>query len=140
MVTNWVQSCLKNLLRARRRRGCRRGAATFRPRMEALERRLAPAAGALDLTFGSGGKVITDFDTTFERGNAVALQTDGKIIVVGTTDQGGSGTNFAVARYNANGTLDTSFSGDGKTATDFDGGSDEATGVAIQANGKIVVA
>src|SRR5262249_7270880 len=75
--------------------------------VERLEDRLAPAAGALDLTFGTGGKVTTDFAGSIERGNAVALQPDGKIVVVGSTDFGGSGSNFAVARYLADGTLDT---------------------------------
>jgi uncharacterized delta-60 repeat protein len=69
----------------------------------------------------------------------MALQPDGKIVVVGSTDSGG-GTNFALARYNPDGTLDTTFSFDGKVATDFAGGTDEAFGVAIQADGKIVVA
>jgi len=109
-------------------------------RVEKLEDRLAPAAGALDLTFGTGGKVTTDFRGTIEQVNAVALQTDGKIVVVGTTDFGGSSTNFAVARYLSDGTPDPGFSGDGRTATDFNGASDEAHGVAIQADGKIVVA
>jgi uncharacterized delta-60 repeat protein len=52
---------------------------------------------------------------------------------------GQSGTRFALARYDANGTLDTSFSGDGKQTTAFGGQSDIATGVAIQEDGRIVV-
>ena len=61
----------------------------------------------------------------------MALQGNGKIVVVG------GGSSFALARYNPNGSLDTVSPGDGKQTTDF-GGADEATGVAIQANGKIV--
>ena len=70
------------------------------------------------------------------RANGVALQTDGKIVAVG-----GSDGDFALARYNSNGSLDPSFSGDGKQTTDLGGGfnPDRATGVAIQADGKIVV-
>jgi serralysin len=57
----------------------------------------------------------------------VALQGDGKIVAVGY------GEDFGIARYNPNGSLDTSFSGDGKQATDF-----APFGVALQGNGKIV--
>ena len=67
----------------------------------------------------------------------MALQGDGKIVVVGTSATG-SGGDFALARYNPNGSLDTSFSGDGKQTTDFGGVGDGATGVALQADGKIV--
>src|SRR4051795_5332525 len=73
--------------------------------VERLEDRLAPAEGALDLTFGTGGTVTTDFDASNDLGNAVAIQPDGKIIVVGITDSGGSGRNFALARYLTDGTL-----------------------------------
>ena len=65
----------------------------------------------------------------------MALQADGKIVAVG---YGGSSRDFALARYNPNGSLDTSFSGDGMQTTDF-GGTDVAHGVAIQGDGKIVV-
>ena len=51
---------------------------------------------------------------------------------------GQTGTAFALARYNTDGTLDSSFSGDGKQTTSFAGQSDIATGVAIQADGRIV--
>ncbi len=65
----------------------------------------------------------------------MAIQADGKIVAVGPS--GADGGDFALARYNPNGSLDTSFSGDGKQTTDF-GGVDRANGVAIQADGKIV--
>ena len=93
--------------------------------------------GTLDTTFSGDGKQTTDFGG-YEQANAVAIQSNGKIVVVGysannSTTQGAA---FALARYNPNGSLDTSFSGDGKQAigSDFD----SATAVAIQANGKIV--
>ena len=90
------------------------------------------AAGNLDLTFSGDGKQTTDFGATNDGGNGVALQANGKVVVVG-----GSGGDFALARYNPNGSLDTSFSGDGKQRTVF-GGSFGALAVALQPNGKIV--
>ena len=65
----------------------------------------------------------------------MALQGDGKIVAVGAAAR--PRNDFALARYNPNGSLDTSFSGDGKQTTDF-GGSDGASGVALQGDGKIV--
>jgi len=97
--------------------------------------------GGLDATFGTGGLVITDFGGS-EEIFAAALLDDGKIIVVGQFGD----ADFAVARYLANGTLDTTFGTgdadgvDGITVTDFSGGEDFAFGVAIQSDGKIVVA
>ncbi len=97
------------------------------------------AAGALDPGFGSGGLVTTSFGTKYDRARALAVQSDGKIVVVGTT--GVSPGKWAIARYTANGTPDASFSGDGKLTTSFPAGSYQgAQGVAIQDDGKIVVA
>jgi uncharacterized delta-60 repeat protein len=90
--------------------------------------------GSLDTTFSGDGKQRTDFGTGQNSANGVALQDDGKIVVVGTANFG----DFAIARYNPNGSLDTTFSGDGKQTTDFFGNGDAASAVAIQANGKIV--
>jgi uncharacterized delta-60 repeat protein len=69
---------------------------------------------------------------------AIALQSDGKIVAVGYSHPPIVASDFAVARYNTDGTLDTTFSGDGMQLTNF-GGEDQARGVAIQPNGKIVV-
>lgn len=96
--------------------------------------------GSLDAGFGTGGKVRTDFGAG-ETAEDLAIQTDGKIVAVGSTGQPGS-FDFAAARYNANGTLDTSFDGDGKAVINFGGGTtsiDNASAVAIQQNGKIVI-
>lgn len=83
--------------------------------------------------------MITDFaPNRNDFANGVAIQADGKIVLAGRT--GGNGGRFALARYNTNGTLDTTFSGDGKVRTDFGNGLDAAHGVALQANGKIVAA
>jgi uncharacterized delta-60 repeat protein len=94
------------------------------------------APGDLDPTFSGDGKQTTDFSFGFSRAAAIAHQPDGKLVAVGT-DLGHLGGDFALARYNADGSLDTSFSGDGKQTTDF-GGSGGATGVALQGDGKIV--
>jgi uncharacterized delta-60 repeat protein len=69
--------------------------------------------------------------------SAIALQGDGKIVVVGQT---GDVYDFALARYNSNGTLDTSFGTDGKLTTDFTGANDLPFSVAVQPDGNIVVA
>lgn len=100
--------------------------------------------GTLDLNF-NGGRIVTNFGQFGGSGaedfiNAMALQPDGKIIVAGFSDLD-VGRRFAIARYNANGTLDTTFSGDGKVMTlNFDSSDQDARAVAIQGDGKIVVA
>jgi uncharacterized delta-60 repeat protein len=97
-------------------------------------------SGALDTSFSADGRRTTNFGGDLEQAAAVAVQSDGKLIVVGTTQADfRTDSDFALARYNPNGSLDTSFSGDGRQTTDF-GGGDAAAGVALQANGKIVVA
>jgi uncharacterized delta-60 repeat protein len=92
--------------------------------------------GGLDASFGSGGRVVTDFGTG-DLGRGVAIQTDGKIVVAGVSDAGPNPGNFALARYKADGALDGSFGGDGKVVTDY-AGAEQARGVAIQRDGKIV--
>ena len=98
--------------------------------------------GRLDTTFGTAGKVSTDFGgANLDIAYAGALQPDGKIVAAGTTsDRSGSKTPFAVARYNSNGTLDTSFSSDGRTSVDFGGYFQAVYQVLIQPDGKIVAA
>ena len=90
------------------------------------------ADGTLDTGFGSGGVVTTDFGGQ-DRAYAVALSGD-KIIVAGRGNE-----DFALARYNADGSLDNTFSGDGKETTDISS-FDDASDVAIQPDGKIVAA
>ncbi len=98
--------------------------------------------GDLDPTFGTDGKVLTDFDQTTDIANAVAIQADGKIVVVGTTyrDNDFSTEDFAVARYNPDGTLDKTFGVGGKVQTDFPNLAAVASSVVVQPDGKIVVA
>jgi uncharacterized delta-60 repeat protein len=107
--------------------------------------------GRLDNSFDRDGKVTTAFGakTGNETANAVAVQPDGKILVAGRVSVYPNGStwhyDFAVARYNANGSLDTTFGQGGKVRTDFasDVGQtlsrEEAHGIALQADGKIVV-
>jgi uncharacterized delta-60 repeat protein/uncharacterized repeat protein (TIGR01451 family) len=98
--------------------------------------------GTLDTTFGGGtGKVVTDFNGTSDRIWGVTIQTDGKIVAVGeTVSLVFPGTNdIAVARYNTNGTLDTTFGGTGKVTTDHgSGASNAAYGVAMSGTNIIV--
>jgi uncharacterized delta-60 repeat protein len=96
--------------------------------------------GALDPTFGAGGKVFTDFAGTSDAINASALQPDGKIVVAGTSMVSGSSYDFAAARYLPDGSLDTAFSGDGKVTTALGTDIDIARAIAIQPDGKIVIA
>lgn len=96
--------------------------------------------GSLDLSFDSDGKLTTAFGGTFEEALAIAIQGDAKIIVAGQTAKSvASEDNFAIARYNTDGSLDNSFDGDGKVTTDF-GLVDSATAVVLQGDGRIVVA
>jgi uncharacterized delta-60 repeat protein len=101
------------------------------------------ATGALDPTFDGDGKVRTRFaPTSSEIGTAGALQPDGKIVMAGAVGIPGSGTaaDFALARYNSDGTLDAAFDGDGKVITDFSWQTDYAVAVAVQSDRKIVAA
>ena len=98
-------------------------------------------AGALDTAFGGGdGLVTTPFGTADDEAYAVALQPDGKIVAVGRSSNG-TNTDFALARYDAGGTLDTGFGGgDGLVTTPVGTGADDAYAVALQPDGKIIVA
>jgi uncharacterized delta-60 repeat protein len=100
--------------------------------------------GTLDHSFGTGGVVRTTFHDHACNIYDIALQPDGKIVAVGERRRfGGSGEDdqlFAVARYLPNGTLDKSFSRDGLRSLDLGWGDDVASAVAIQPDGKIVVA
>jgi len=98
--------------------------------------------GSLDASFGNGGRVSTQVGSPpslDEAFYALALQPDGKIVAVGRS-YAGTGYLAAVLRYNANGTLDNTFSGDGRQLDNLGAGNDDAYyGVAVQADGAIVV-
>ena len=97
------------------------------------------ADGTLDTSFDSDGIVTTDFGPGDDRAFSVVVQPDGKILVAGDSDNG-SNIDFALVRYNADGSLDTSFDGNGRLITDFGSGDDRGYSVALQPDGKIVVA
>jgi uncharacterized delta-60 repeat protein len=93
--------------------------------------------GSLDATFNNNGKVTTDIGDTLDFCYAIALQSDGKIVLVGSTD---AATKIAVARYNINGSIDSTFSNDGIVTAAVGTVSDEGRAVVIQNDGKILIA
>ncbi len=111
----------------------------FSPRFEALEDRTAPVAGALDPTFGTSGFVLYDPDGGADLLEDIAIQADGKIVVAGTVNAFTGGQDFGLARFNPDGSLDTSFGTNGRITTDFGfNGAEILRAVAIQSDGKIV--
>jgi uncharacterized delta-60 repeat protein len=104
----------------------------------------AMSAGTLDPTFGVGGIVISPIGNGDEVASATVIQPDGKIVVAGTCfpglDNGDSPQNVAVARYNTDGSFDTTFGNGGKVITDCGGVKEGALSVALQFDGKILVA
>jgi len=101
-------------------------------------------SGCLDPTFGAGGNVTTsiNFGTGASYGEGSAIQPDGKILVVagGPNYPAGTGSDFYTLRYNTDGTLDSTFGSGGVVRVAFASGSAGATEVAVQADGKIIVA
>ena len=95
--------------------------------------------GTLDQSFGDGGKTTADFSGV-DVATAIAIQSDGKIVLTGRALGSGQGFDFALARYNGDGSLDMTFGEGGKVQTDFDAQDDRAAAVSIQRDGKIVVA
>ena len=95
--------------------------------------------GSLDNTFGTGGIVTTDFGSNCDKGYSVAIQNDGKILVAGASNNG-SDWDFTLVRYNSNGSLDNTFGSGGKVTTTIGIIVDYGYSVAIQSDGKILVA
>jgi uncharacterized delta-60 repeat protein len=96
--------------------------------------------GALDTTFGAGGKVLVAVGAAGDdRANAVAVQDDGKIVVAGSSDQGASGLDFALLRFNNDGSLDAGFGTGGKVLSDFGSDTDRAWALLLMPDGSIVV-
>lgn len=97
--------------------------------------------GSLDITFDGDGIVNTPIGTSGNRAHSVVIQSDGKIVAAGYAFISGTSNDFALARYNTNGSLDTSFDVDGKVTTAFGTSTnDRAFSIAIQNDGKILVA
>jgi uncharacterized delta-60 repeat protein len=94
-------------------------------------------SGALDTTFGNGGVVVKTLGEESCNIRAIALQPDGKILLAGAKYVELSGNDFLVARFKTDGTLDSSFDGDGWTTTHFTH-HNSARAIAVQADGKIV--
>ena len=99
---------------------------------------LVSAAGDLDPTFDGDGKVLTDFAIRQDGILALAIQPDGKIVAAGYSSAP-AGSDFALARYDVDGSLDGTFGFLGKVVSDFCG-DERAEGVVVQADGKIIVA
>jgi uncharacterized delta-60 repeat protein len=97
--------------------------------------------GGLDATFGNGGKVLTAPGAhRNDSATAIAVQADGKIVVAGSSDQGGTaGLDFVLVRYNADGSLDATFGNGGIVVTDLGSASDRAWALLLMADGKIVL-
>ena len=108
--------------------------------------------GTVDPKFGVNGRSVTDFKAlpngkrSDDYARAVILQPDGKIVAAGSTNSPNGDPNFALVRYNSNGTVDPKFGVNGRTVTDFKAlsngkrSSDEAHAVILQPDGKIVAA
>ncbi len=92
--------------------------------------------GSLDPSFGDGGKVVTPFQNSVTA-NALVLQADGKILTAGLTSTQWSG-DFAVFRYNTDGSLDNSYDTDGKSVTDIGTPGGEWRSVLVQEDSKII--
>jgi uncharacterized delta-60 repeat protein len=93
--------------------------------------------GSFDPTFGTDGKVIMDFADQYDFAEVFVLQFDGKLVVGGEV-QVAWNLNFGLARYNSDGSFDTTFGTDGKVTMDFAGGHDNAYVFALQPDGKLV--
>ena len=133
----------KRFARRRAKAAARSVSARSQRRAELLEgRELLSGLGVLDPTFGQGGAVITD---TLGKSNDTAhgmaiTQPDGKILVAGMESQPAFGNDYYVARYNADGSLDTSFGNNGYVKTDISGYIAGIDAVAVGPDGKIVLA
>ena len=105
-------------------------------------------SGNLDNSFGSGGKVVIDLSNSVpndpggELLTSMVLLPNGKILAAGTGElnRHTTGTDFLIARFNSDGSLDTTFGNGGKVTTDFNGTIDFATSIALQPDGRFVVA
>ncbi len=119
-------------------RELRTAAAQNQERSSAAGQAFYALNGSLDESFGTGGSAITAVGDD-SHGRAVAVQSNGKLIVAGSSSTGDN-EDFALARFNVDGSLDTSFDGDGIIEIDLDSGFDIGFAVAVQADDKILLA
>lgn len=96
------------------------------------------ADGSLDSSFGAGGIARVGFAQSEDVARAMALGLDGKIFLAGTSSLGGD-QNFAVARLNPDGSLDSTFDSDGKNATDLGSNTDAVSFCLLRSDGRLVV-
>ena len=97
------------------------------------------ANGGLDATFGSGGIVTTIFVNHIQRAHALAIQSDGKLVIAGEAYVSPY-YQFLVARYDGNGSLDGTFGSGGGVLTSIGSNNDHAYALQIQPDGKVVAA
>src|SRR5205085_11471525 len=93
------------------------------------------ATGMLDSSFNFSGRVNVGFGTGSDEARSVAIQPDGKIVVAGH-----AGSQFLVARFNSNGSLDNSFDGDGAAFTTVGTGAAMGNALVLDKAGRILVA
>ena len=95
--------------------------------------------GSLDNTFGTEGKLTTDIDDVINTAYCLTIQPDGRIIAAGSTQYTSLNMDITLVRYNPDGSLDNTFSTDGKVVTSFSEYTDVAKAIALQSDGKILV-
>lgn len=93
--------------------------------------------GTLDTEFGVDGITLTQIGNSNSYGVSGVIQDDGKIVVAGSSDEGGQNV-FAVARYNPDGSLDETFADNGIFTSTLVDGPNTLTDIALQADGKMV--
>ena len=98
------------------------------------------ADGSLDTTFDGDGKLTTPIGTLNDVGNAIAIQTDGKILIAGSTEATSGVNDFAVVRYNADGSLDNLYGTGGKKTIDFNSTNDLGNAIVLDSSGKTIIA
>ena len=122
---------------------------SFRPRVDSLEDRKLLAAGALDPTFGGTGVVTRDLGSTGDKAQAIAVQPwDNKVVVACWYRSSGGGNDFALARFNPDGSLDDGsasdttpgdkFGANGLVFTDFNGGQDIISQILLTSDHKVL--
>lgn len=96
--------------------------------------------GSIDVSFGQQGSATADFDNGMDEGRAAARLGDGRLLVAGVVRPDSGTDDFALARFLADGSLDTSFGNQGWAVVDLDGNTDTARDLVVQPDGKILVA